>query len=84
MFKRFSFSFGSPNFPTSIYEPNQNVIMSGVVGPGSNQQTWRTRLARNLNSGDSIQICFSSLYVTQIWQGDLFELNCTLNYAISF
>lgn len=69
--------FGSPTVPTSIYEPNQNVIMSGVVGPGSNQQTWRTRLVRDLYSGDSIQICFSSPYVSQIWQlQEPFELNC--------
>ena len=78
-------TFGSPSVPTSIYEPNKNVIMSGVVGPGSNQQTWRTRLARNLNSGDSIMICFSSPYVEQIWAlKEEFALNCTLNYAISF
>ena len=39
----------------SLYEPNQNVILSGVVD-NTQTYTFRTRLARNLNSGDCIAI----------------------------
>ena len=65
--------------PASYYEPNQNVIIQGFV---DNAQVYRfkTRLARNLNSGDTIQL---------IWRPFAdFETNClfsyTLNYALSY
>lgn len=38
----------------SMYEPAQNVIMSGIISKNSAQDTFRSRLARNLNSGDRI------------------------------
>lgn len=38
----------------SMYEPSQNVIMSGIISASSAQDTFRSRLARNLNSGDRI------------------------------
>ncbi len=47
-----------PMAPVSFYEPNQNVIMSGVITPDQPVQTNRTRLARNLNSGDTIQLVY--------------------------
>ncbi|KAH0789137.1 Cap protein [Histomonas meleagridis] len=41
-------SLGTPSAPVSLYEPNQNVIMSGYVTPNAQQtQVFRTRLARN-------------------------------------
>ena len=65
--------------PLSYYEPNQNVIIQGFV---DNAQVYRfkTRLARNLNSGDTIQL---------IWRPfATFDNNClfsfTLNYAMSY
>jgi hypothetical protein len=44
--------------PPSLFEPNQNLIMSGVMpSTGSDEPiTYRSRLARNLNSGDSIHL----------------------------
>lgn len=56
----------------SLYEPNQNVIMSGLLTPtlwkqGQNiadcsitPSTYRSRLARNLNSGDAICLLIAS------------------------
>ena len=65
--------------PASYYEPNQNVILQGFV---DNAQVYRfkTRLARNLNSGDTIML---------IWKPFAdFASNClfsyTLNYAMSY
>lgn len=53
---------GETGTAVSMYEPNQNVILAGIVPP-SNAATnnspstiRRTRLARNLNSGDQIML----------------------------
>lgn len=71
--------------PVSMYEPNQNVIMSGILTPDQPVQTNRTRLARNLNSGDSIQLVYCWLangnpdgYVVQR------AVSANLNYAITY
>ena len=75
--------------PSSLYEPNQNVIMQFVLNPvyaqgqGSNVQRFKTRLARNLDSGDKIVLVFApSKATTQNITN--FILNGTFNYAISF
>lgn len=72
--------------PASLYEPNQNVIMSGTVDTGSTTYptratVFRTRLARNLNSGDSIQLVLGQAFpgVT-----DPFPIAISINYAICF
>jgi hypothetical protein len=46
---------GAGGIPPSLFEPNQNLIMSGVMpSTGSSDPiTDRSRRARNLNSGDS-------------------------------
>ena len=65
--------------PASFYEPNQNVIMQGFIDE-SQVYRFKTRLARNLNSGDVIQL---------IWKpfGN-FNNTClfsyTLNYSMSY
>lgn len=67
---------------TSTYEPNQNVICSGIV---TSDQPWRisSRLARNLQSGDTIQLLFRSLDSADntTTKADLFM---TVNYAINY
>ena len=66
----------------SLYEPNQNVIMSGSFGgPNSTVERYKTRLARNLNSGDSIFLVFHNLV-----PGDSASENVAVqcNYAISY
>lgn len=72
--------FGTPQAPQSIYEPNQNVILQGIISTNCQQQTWRTRLARNLNTGDSICLIFSTPYT----DAKNIQVCITLNYAISF
>lgn len=67
---------------TSIYEPNQNVILSGLTLPGviTNKST---RLARNLNSGDQIYLIFRPIYQN----GDNpmpGGISATINYSITF
>ena len=43
----------------SVYEPNQNVLMTGVFERGQ-QNKWFTKLGRNLNSGDSIVLLLAA------------------------
>jgi hypothetical protein len=49
---------GVNTLPPSLFEPNQNLIMSGVMPSTGTAEpiTYRSRLARNLNSGDSISL----------------------------
>lgn len=63
----------------SYYEPNQNVIIQGFV---DNTQVYRfkTRLARNLNSGDTIVLVWRPF--DTYTQAGLFSY--TLNYAMSY
>lgn len=74
---------GTYQAPASLYEPNQNVIMSGYIVPNNSQaQTFRTRLARNLNSGDSIQIAICCAGASDSVTDS--NIGISLNYAITF
>lgn len=74
--------------PNSLYEPNQNVIMQFVLNPvyaqgqGTNVQRFKTRLARNLDSGDRIMLVCAPAYSSGNAQN--VKITGTLNYAISF
>ncbi len=76
-------NIGAPDGCASLYEPNQNVIMAGVW-PGDLTAPFikKTRLARNLNSGDRIVLVTSA----PSFGTGAFNKNIavTLNYAISF
>ena len=76
--------FGAGNQAASIYEPNQNVIITGIID--SNQTySFKTRLARNLNAGDNIALVLGDLTSLQA-NGDSTNTPVTMscNYAISF
>ena len=76
--------FGVGQNALSLYEPNQNVIMAGIV---DSQQTYsfKTRLARNLNSGDQIFLLFADLTaVGAATDSTSTPVTFSLNYAISF
>lgn len=70
---------------SSLYEPNQNVICQFVIpaATSTSSQTltkYKTRLARNLDSGDSIVLILAGL-------GDLdntFSIAGTVNYCIKY
>lgn len=67
----------------SLYEPNQNVILSALVD--INQvYAFKTRLARNLNSGDSIGILFCSAQPGTSTRAIGFHVDAAVNYAIAF
>lgn len=76
------------NQASSIYEPNQNIIMTGVCDLQSQNATQkvRTRLARNLNSGDSI--CFVACILTNQDYNpstlDPVQVTVAANYAICY
>ena len=78
-----------PNIGTGItavscYEPNQNVIMSGII---DNQQIYnfKTRLGRNLQSGDTIGLVLLDA-TTFTTEGNrvVTPVNFSISYAISF
>jgi hypothetical protein len=69
--------------PVSIFEPNQNVIMSGILNPQGTSEpvTYKSRLARNLESGDYISL----LVMNPIADGAVtVDIAYTLNYAICY
>lgn len=66
-----------PPVCAALYNPNQYVILSGMVTPGG-QNRFRTSLARNLSSGDSISL----VYQKHSDAPDVL-LSGTLNYAIA-
>lgn len=73
----------------SLYEPNQNVIMQFVMNPvlgdntGSNVQVFRTKLARNLDSGDKI-VFIATLANPVSDAATNVRIVGTFNYAISY
>lgn len=74
---------GSTTGTASLYEPSQNVIMSGVW-PGALTTPYKvkSRLARNLNSGDSIYFVITA--VTDLDPGAQKNIVVSLNYAIAY
>ena len=77
-------NFGQAPNSVSLYEPAQNVIMSGTVYVNSAQQTWRTRLARNLNSGDCIAFIFKQLIGVPQEHANDYVMFVQANYAITY
>jgi hypothetical protein len=68
--------------PVSVYEPNQNVIVSGMLTPSGTADpvTYRSRLARNLDSGDKILLSFYNPNA----QGINVSISYTFHYAICY
>ena len=71
-------NFSGPNV-TAYYEPNQNVIAAGIA---TNKELVRvkTRLARNLSSGDYIALILCAPPNSQYTA----DVTFTCNYAIAF
>lgn len=68
---------------TSFYEPNQNVIMSGVAD-SSRVYQFRSRLARNLNAGDQVALILYDLTSKPDDEDVSTGVAFTLNYAIGY
>lgn len=66
----------------SLYEPNQNVILSGVYTAGESSLKTVSSLARNLNSGDSIKLILK--YINQKMPYPSLDIFAQLSYAITF
>lgn len=74
-------NIGTNQATASLYEPNQNVILQGsILAGGSVVQRFSTRLARNLNSGDSVQLILQNPSGVQ---GNA-TLQTQLNYSIAY
>ena len=63
----------------SFYEPNQNVIMQGFID-GAQVYRYKSKLARNLNSGDKIMLIWRPF--ADFTSQALFSY--TLNYALAY
>ena len=72
----------NPSIP-EIYRPNQNVIMQGIIDPANNIPIRiTTRLARNLDSGDTIYLVVTP-YLDDDTTDDKYIIG-TVNYSIKF
>jgi hypothetical protein len=69
--------------PVSIFEPNQNVIMSGWLNAlGSHDPvTFRSGLTRNLDSGDQIFLLLANPSSSDITVAIAFSLNYAICYG---
>jgi hypothetical protein len=69
--------------PVSIFEPNQNVIMSGWLSAlGTHDPvTFKSRLARNLDSGDQIVLLLYNPRPDPTTVAIAFSLNYTICYG---
>lgn len=78
--------FGNDSGGGTLYEPNQNVIMSGTGVTSQSSYRKVSRLARNLNSGDRIYLIFrlfNTLNISSDAQYN-FTLGTSINYAICY
>lgn len=67
----------------SAYEPNQNVIMSGMID--DNQvYSFKSRLARNLNAGDQIGLLIRDTTLVAAGDKAMTHLIVSINYAVAF
>lgn len=74
-------SLPTSSTPVSLYEPNQNVIMSGIFGgPNATISRFKSRLARNLNSGDNIYLVIKPIQDYETGA----PITALLNYAVAF
>ena len=71
------------NAMVSAYEPNQNVIISGVVDD-SQVYSFKTRLARNLNAGDQIGLIITDTAFVQPGNRATTHILVSVNYAVAF
>lgn len=68
----------------SLYEPNQNVIISGFIGGLAGEiGRFKSRLARNLNSNDSIVLLVAPVDTVAAGENATHIVGA-LNYAISY
>lgn len=66
---------------SSLYEPNQNVIMSGIITSDGQKNRFTTKLARNLNSNDKISLLY---LLPQDNAAHDINVNICLTYAITY
>lgn len=84
--QNFTPDFGNTTNGGSLYEPNQNVIISGSGVCGDAGPRRFTRMARNLNSGDRIYLLLA-FFVPNNYGGPapaLATMSFTCNYAICY
>ena len=67
----------------SAYEPNQNVIISGMVDD-TQVYSFKTRLARNLNAGDQVGIFIKDTTFVEPGDKAKTHLVVSVNYAVAF
>lgn len=77
-------NYPSPATLSTVYKPDQNIIMFKVANiTNSGSLTMRNRLARNLNSGDSIGVIVSCFRTAYDVTADLAAI-VSANYAVTY
>ena len=66
--------------PGELFKANQYIILQGILTPLNNKIQY-SKLARNLNSGDSIDLILINPSSTTDLAGNIL---CNLNYAIAY
>ena len=70
--------FSASGVEGSVYEPNQFVLNCGYIDPGAGPIRISSRISKNLQSGDSIQlICACQNYADAIATG-------VVSYAVAY
>lgn len=74
----------TPAIINEMYKPNQNVICHGILLPGNNNvYKIRSKLSRNLDSGDSIFLVMAPMLDCEVSEHHKLLVG-TITYAIKF
>lgn len=72
-------SVGALNLNNSLYEPNQYVMNCGVIDPSAGPIRFTSPVARNLNSGDKIELVVGKTSASAATYSGVFKYAITLN-----
>jgi hypothetical protein len=77
-------SQGVPAEPVQLYNPAQNVIMSGILPHGNTGlMNFHSRLARNLEPHDKICLVMKAIQGTADGQNFVANIDVSLNYVVT-
>ena len=79
-------NFGDGQTSLSFVEPNQNVIMSGIIGDHDGVARFTSKLSRNLNSGDSVGLIMapSNVQIAEGAQWKEIQMKLLIEFAVTY
>jgi hypothetical protein len=76
---------GTPQQPVQLYDPPQNVIMSGTLPTTSGVPvTFHSRLARNMEPNDCVVLLIKPIYTNDEQNPWEIPMDVILNYVNTF